>query len=52
MIYALLRLKKIHFSDDKGMKTYDFLKIDIVFELIQKESDSTIEMGRDENFTR
>ena len=32
------------------MKTYDFLKIELVYELIQKELDQNIKMGRNENF--
>ena len=34
------------------MKTYNFLKIELVCELMQKELDQNIEMGRNENFIR
>ena len=34
------------------MKTYDFLKIEFLCELIQKESDQNIKIGRNENFIR
>ena len=31
--------KKSHLSYEKGIKTYAFLKIELICELIQKESD-------------
>ena len=46
---VLLRLKS-YFSYKKGMKTYDFLKIELACELIQKELERNIKMGRNENF--
>ena len=44
--------KKSHLSYEKGMKTYDFLKIELVCELAQKESDQNIKIGRKESFIR
>ena len=44
--------KKLHLSYKKGTKTYDFLKIELVCELAQKESDQNIKMGRKESFIR
>ena len=42
--------KKSHLSYEKGIKTYAFLKIELICELIQKESDLDVKMERSENF--
>ena len=41
-------VKKSDFSDGKGMKTYDFLKIQSLCELMQNESAQNIEKGKQE----
>ena len=38
VFFALLCLKS-HLSHEKGMKTYDVLKMELIYEVIQKESD-------------
>ena len=37
VFFALLCLKS-HLSHEKGMKTYDVLKMELIYEVIQKES--------------
>ena len=44
--------KKSHLSHEEVMKTYNFLKIELVCELKQKGCDCNISMGRNENFIR
>ena len=43
---------KLHLSYEKGMKTYDFLRIELICELIQKESHWDTKIWRNENSIR
>ena len=38
-VFSLSAFKESHLPYEKGMKTYDFLIIELVYELIQKELD-------------
>ena len=38
-VFCTSAFEKSHFSNEIGMKTYDFLKIELVYELIQKKTD-------------
>ena len=38
-VFCTSAFEKSHFSNEIGMKTYDFLKIELLCELIQKKTD-------------